>query len=58
MYYENANHLIHFSDVRLHICMWCPVGATLLSYVGYAQVKIIKHLLTYLLFMVQTAIKI
>ena len=30
---ENANHSIHFPDVRIHICMWCLVSATLLSYV-------------------------
>ena len=56
---ENANDPSHFPDIRLHVFV-CGVlsVATLLSYVGYAYVKIIKQLVTYLLFMVQIVIKI
>ena len=60
---ENANHPIHFPDIQSHICMWCLHGCNscfhmLIYNIGFAQIKIMKHLLAFLLFVVQIVIKI
>ena len=53
---ENTTSHSLFPNIRLHICMWCLVGCNSVIICCLTNLDMHRHLLTYLLFIVQIVI--